>query len=605
MFVPLDHGQIRLLRIQPGTGQDIICDLQVVALTSCAQNYEALSYTWGSQILDFDIIIGEEPYSVTSNLYGALKQLRHADGSARIVWVDAICINQKDPKERTTQVNMMADIYLNAGLVIMWLGEEVIIDGISTEGAAFALLEQIQEVFKEHGFVDLDFQLAGPDGYPCPGYGLPYTQTVDWIRLSRVFSKPYFERIWIIQEVVKARKAVLACGSARVAWEIVKNFARNVRKGGCIGNLEYTWSAPGIVSINAMADLKEGKGIDLIQLLVKTSGYRATKEVDKVFALMNLASNSGDVGVRVDYSLENEPSKVWETLALHNLTVHQNLLCLSNAGTWSSSKKLQSWVADYHDFGGACLALHGQDHFKASGNTQALITASDDKRVLIVEGYIVDSVAKIAPEVPPAIPKAIRSQTGPLIWLTKEEDQERLAWQAAGLMNGLDVAKSAFKYREGVVRERELARTMCCDLLMTDERANIDRAHQVHQWWIKTVLTYMLKTIPEDPEEFRALQLELEMSKPVGVRMEEITNSSVSFGSGRCVCATVEGDLGQVPFGTRPGDLICIFKGGIVPFLLRKDGDYYQLVGECFVNGIMYGEALDRQDIVEQSFNIR
>ncbi|PVH83121.1 HET-domain-containing protein [Cadophora sp. DSE1049] len=605
MFEPLDQGQIRLLHIQPGTGQDIVCDLQVVTLTSCAQKYEALSYTWGSQDLDSEIIICEESYSVTSNLYSALRQLRHHDGPARIIWIDAICINQKAISERTTQVNMMADIYRNAGLVIMWLGEEVIIDGISTEGAAFALLEQIQEVFNEHGLVDLDFQLTGPDGYPCPGYGLPYTQTVDWIRLSRVFSKPYFERIWIIQEVVKARKATLACGSATVDWEIVRNLARSVQKGGCIGNLEYTGSAPGIVSINAMADLKEGKGIDLIQLLVKTSGYKATKEVDKVFALMNLASNSEDVGVRVDYSLENEPSKVWETLALYNLTVHQNLLCLSNAGIRSSSKKLQSWVANYQDSGGACLALHGKDHFKASRDLKALITVSDDKKVLTVEGYNVDSVAVIAQEVPPAIPKAIRSQTGPLIWLTKEEDQERAAWQAAGLMNCLGIAKYAFKYPQGLAREKELARTMCCDLLMTDERANIDRAHQVHQWTIKTMQTYVLQPIPEDPDEFRALQLNLEMSKPVGVRMEEIMNSIASFGSGRSVCATAGGDLGQVPFGTRPGDLVCILKGGIVPFLLREDGECYRLVGECFVNGIMYGEALDRRDIVEQRFNIR
>ncbi|KAK0117706.1 hypothetical protein ONS95_012035 [Cadophora gregata] len=605
MFEPLDQGQIRLLNILPGTGRDIVCELQVVTLTSCAEKYEALSYTWGSQDFEFDIIISYESYPVTANLHGALKHLRHNSETARIVWIDAICINQRDSKERTTQVNMMADIYRNADLVIMWLGEEISIDGISTESAAFALLKQIQEVFDEHGLVELDFQLTGPTGFPCPGYGLPYTQTVDWIRLSRVFAKPYFERIWIIQEVVKARKAILACGSATVDWEIVRNFARSVQKGGCIGNLEFTMSAPGIVSINAMADLKEGKGIDLIQLLVKTSGYKATKEVDKVFALMNLASDSEDVGVRVDYSLEDQPFRVWETLALYNLTVRLNLLCLSNAGIRASTGQSQSWVADYQDIGSACLALHGQDHFRASGNTQALITVSDDKKVLTVEGYIVDSIAIIAPEVPPAIPKAVRSQTGPLIWLTKNEDQERAVWQAAVLMDCLEIAKSAHKYPDGLAREKELARTMCCDLLMTDERANIDRAHQVHQWTIKTMQTYVLQPIPEDPDELRALQLELEKSKPVGVRMEEIMNSFASFCSGRSICATAGGDLGQVPFGTRPGDLVCILKGGIVPFLLREDGEYYRLVGECFMNGIMYGEALDSQNIVEQSFKIR
>ncbi|KAG4432042.1 hypothetical protein IFR05_012481 [Cadophora sp. M221] len=604
MFEPLEQGQIRLLHIQPGTGPEIICELQVVTLASHAQKYEALSYTWGSQDLEFEVIISKESYPVTSNLHGALKHLRRDDGQARIIWIDAICIDQKNFQERTSQVIMMADIYLNAGLVIMWLGEEITIDGISTEGVAFALLRKIQEVFDVHGLVDLDFQLTGPDGDPCPGYGLPNTQSVDWVRLSRVFSKPYFERIWIIQEVVNARKAVLACGSVSVNWEIVRNFARSVRKCGCLGNLEYDGSAPGITSVIAMAELKEEKGVDLIPLLVKTSGYKATKEVDKVFALMNLASNTDDVGIRVDYSLESEPFKVWETLALYNLTVHQNLLCLSNAGIRSSSKKSQSWVADYEGFGGACLALHGKDHFSASKDTKAPIIASDDNQVLKVEGCIVDNVAVIAPEVAQFVPKAIRSQTGPLTWLTKEEDQERAVWMTGGLLNGLEIAKSAFKY-EGIARERELARAMCCDLLMTGERANIDRAHQVHQWAIKTMQNYVLQPFPEDPKELKALQLEIESTKPVGVRMEEIMNSIASFGSGRSVCATARGDLGQVPFGTQPGDLVCILKGGIVPFLLREDGDCYRLVGECFVNGIMYGEALDNQDLVDRKFDIR
>jgi hypothetical protein len=354
-----------------------------------------------------------------------------------------------------------------------------------------------------------------------------------------------------------------------------------------------------------MTDLKEEEGIDLISLLVKTSGYKAIKEVDRVFALINLASNAEHVGVQIDYSLENEPFKVWETLALHNLTVHRNLLCLSNAGTRSSLKNSQSWVANYEDFGGACLALHGKEHFRASRDMKGPIVVSDDKRVLTIEGYIVDSIAIVAPEVAQSIPKAIRLQTGPLVWLTREEDQERAVWMTGSLLNCLEPAKSAFKYEEGLTRDRELARTMCCDLLMTGERANIDRAHQVHQWAIKTMQTYVLQPLPEDPEEMKALRQEMESTKPVGVKMEEITNPIASFGSGRSVCATVRGDLGQVPFGTHPGDLVCILKGGIVPFLLREDGDCYQLVGECFINGIMYGEALDRQDLIEQKFHIR
>ena len=84
-------------------------------------------------------------------------------------------------------------------------------------------------------------------------------------------------------------------------------------------------------------------------------------------------------------------------------------------------------------------------------------------------------------------------------------------------------------------------------------------------------------------------------------------HSATAFGTNRSVCATVRGDLGRVPFGTEPDDLVCVMKGGIVPYLLRrrkKKDECYALVGECFVNGIMYGECLARRDLVERESRI-
>jgi hypothetical protein len=59
--------------------------------------------------------------TVTRNLFDALKALRYAD-KTRLLWVDALCINQDDTIDRTTQVNLMAEIYKNALRTVVWLG---------------------------------------------------------------------------------------------------------------------------------------------------------------------------------------------------------------------------------------------------------------------------------------------------------------------------------------------------------------------------------------------------------------------------------------------------------------------------------------------------
>jgi hypothetical protein len=203
-FIMLNPGQIRLLHIQPGKGSELSCNISVVPLAS-ALPYDALSYTWGHQELSHEIFVSGKPVGVTSNLYSALTYVRHEDEEL-IIWTDAVCIDQHNDAERSAQVGMMADIYRRARRVIMWVGEETEFDKV-----AFSLLQQLKDVFSQHGCVDFDFQ-TGPNGMENPGYGLPGTNSTKWIALSRLFLRPYFRRIWVIQEVVRATRALVVCG---------------------------------------------------------------------------------------------------------------------------------------------------------------------------------------------------------------------------------------------------------------------------------------------------------------------------------------------------------------------------------------------------------
>jgi hypothetical protein len=101
--------------------------------------YEALSYVWGEESSQYFVWLAGYRHRVTENLHRALYQLRPSSGH-RTLWIDALCINQKDNEERNEQVQKMRNIYSQATKVVVWLGAsyENSID-------AFALLEDIRK----------------------------------------------------------------------------------------------------------------------------------------------------------------------------------------------------------------------------------------------------------------------------------------------------------------------------------------------------------------------------------------------------------------------------------------------------------------------------
>lgn len=112
----LGRPAIRLLSLNRGSNDDKIrCSLFQAELQERdnAISYEALSYTWGSPDLTESIIVDGYYLNVTSHLYVALQHLRHQDED-RILWIDAICIDQGNVKERGHQVEQMSKIYKEA-----------------------------------------------------------------------------------------------------------------------------------------------------------------------------------------------------------------------------------------------------------------------------------------------------------------------------------------------------------------------------------------------------------------------------------------------------------------------------------------------------------
>ncbi|KAI0381004.1 heterokaryon incompatibility protein-domain-containing protein [Hypomontagnella monticulosa] len=146
--IPLDAAGLlfRLLQLLPGDTEPLQCNL-TVHTTSAAPVYEALSYVWGTQASQGSHAIkvnGVDVY-ISTNLHAALTSLRDSTTS-RILWVDAICINQQDNQEKGVQVSKIVDIYKNAFNVVAYIGED---NGSYTDLFNFFNRDRKDESFNE------------------------------------------------------------------------------------------------------------------------------------------------------------------------------------------------------------------------------------------------------------------------------------------------------------------------------------------------------------------------------------------------------------------------------------------------------------------------
>ncbi|KAK4160704.1 ankyrin repeat-containing domain protein [Cladorrhinum sp. PSN259] len=214
----LDQANIRLLRLIPhGDGNtDIRCQLFKYPLHK--QNggthlYEALSYTWGSESKSESIYIERDNESgknagylrVTLNLYAALLHLRDRF-TERILWVDAICINQGNIPEKESQILFMTKIFARARAVIVWLGEAA-----NDSDKALDVIRGAAE--KQH----TNFPIVGASQQAI------HQQPTDSrahgtipLAISELLERPWFQRFWILQEVAAARYVLIKCGHKEI-----------------------------------------------------------------------------------------------------------------------------------------------------------------------------------------------------------------------------------------------------------------------------------------------------------------------------------------------------------------------------------------------------
>jgi hypothetical protein len=175
-----------------------------------ALEFEALSYIWGEPKFTNRVSLQQSHLCITTSLQDALRGLRFTS-QPRTLWVDTLCINQKDNNERNTQVQMMARIYEKAIKVVIWLGIEADGTDQNTLGALEAALKLcrfakqlgLASLGRLRDYEDEDYYNEREAGRKSAfkKYQLLLEQIVmkiDLIELLDLLQRDWFSRVWIL-----------------------------------------------------------------------------------------------------------------------------------------------------------------------------------------------------------------------------------------------------------------------------------------------------------------------------------------------------------------------------------------------------------------------
>lgn len=601
----LDPFEIRVLEILPGTGADKLrgrlrhCSLELKASFALAVDgsaapmvYTALSYTWGPNVFDETIECEGHVKNITKSLALALRAFRQEHSSV-VMWIDQICINQDDNEEKAQQIPLMSRIYQNAMNTVIWLGEST-----SNSASAIKLLEDVRLLLQ---FTE---KTIGPDDFE--GLNLPSKDSEVWEALWDFLSRPWFTRLWIIQEVILSFDSWVVCGNHMTTWDVLSlaclhlwtcGISRWLGEKFNSGSRALDFQRDLCESVQHLSSMKSSYhsvNMPLFDLLVESREAKCYDNRDKVYGLLGVCQEQDRSAIKPSYADEFLVTHLYRDITTRHLNDNKSSLRLGVVLTCvdHESLDLPSWVPDWRN----TRRTHSLGHstttttpYMACGHLTIEIgrlhppLESKNKNELRLYGISVDTIAKVSatftnPELSLDDPTTANEDLKDMrSFVTKLEEYPGSGtvfsafWQT--LVAGKDVtemAKAPTAYEEVIS-------------LLLDESTGLSPSLPGQ--------TYSARQ--RRPAGKGKLELANLKTRTAGKTFQDVRTSMVHAVRNRRLCFTDKGYLGLVPETSKVGDEIHILDGCHIPYLLRKvDNRRHRLVGECYVHGIMRGEAV-------------
>jgi hypothetical protein len=380
------------LTLDPGAEEElIVCSLNTHSLTNLGVEYEALSYTWGSEADKAEIRVNNRSMPVTRNLFEALKALRLPD-KQRVLWIDAICINQTDLRERDSQVNIMRHIYKGARAVIVWLGPAA--DNSLSALDLLVKLSTIRE--KRHDFGSYGVILR----QALSSAGLPDFEDADGKALKLLLERPWVRRVWVIQEVAVSKTSTVLCGDGETSWDVMANAARAIHEAQLMVLL-----GDGYKHVSRLQAFREaiaaGMELPLTMLLLSAVACQATDPRDKIFSMLGMATDviqpGKPDGLRIAAKYEKTPPEVFIDFAKECIDYFDALDVLAGKLFEAEESKLPSWVPNWSmDLICTPLMIRASPSgYNACKSHGARCSYGENGRNLYIHGIMFDQVANV------------------------------------------------------------------------------------------------------------------------------------------------------------------------------------------------------------------
>lgn len=628
LYEPLDS--IRLLRFgSTNDTSNIDAYLESFALNSSScPPYFALSYVWGPESHSNKIKINGNEVGILDSLYAFVRKVPTLPefSSDTWWWIDSICINQKDAREKSSQIKIMGKIYKRAEKTVVWLGNEID-DTFSAESrvctGAISALHRLErkrfEFTRDDGSLNREEfrQLRDPKW------------KIDWKLIERLLLRPWWRRVWTLQEFLICNKLALYCGKESISrlslqvaiyalWAVgaTDGLLMDVRAfyGGWNRRRIYQWHA------------KRKGEMGLIALLAYVGDCGATDERDRVYSLLGVARDSAMVG-------QTNPSdgvdKVYAKLVLSFIAKYNSLdiICFAHlfnafAPRSQMGSALPSWVPDWRAQVGSkvipVMASQGSKKsignfrppsiieatavYSASGTHVPDFDISEDLRNLSCDGIILDTIDGIGGTK-----------------FNESEDQ----------INDLEIGGTSLTQSDSTTNNTP-ARAMAqdFDLMETVSRCLVldreDRylGNNIPHDYFRADFIAFCKASSETPKIVHLLFLEwFQANKSLKIRGYTISESAElvqqpkaqedfkTLADEKCflsrfrdtiaemarrLITTRAGYVGMAPFRARKGDIVCILYGCSIPVLLReREEGSYDFIGEVYLDGFMNGEGLN------------
>lgn len=544
--LPEDH--VRLFMLFPGeSGAPLKGAIYSVPFDD-AGIYRTLSYVWGDEDQQrHPLVTPDGSIQITNTLKTCLEKLRMRKISITL-WVDALCINQAEPVEKSQQIRLLPEIFQGAACTLAFLGA----DGDSDAAIEMLLQVRAKDVVKgkPKAYWPEDLPVVDPSWQERR---TPPPDAAIWADVRALFSRAWFRRVWIVQEVAIAPTVKVICGKWMIEWYDLFAAMEIVDQEHEASNQDLRPWGPFLTLAKHREWEARLKRWPLYLLLENYRHVDSSLKRDRFFALVGLAEDGYRDEFAPDYKAKFE--EVVLRVAEGVLAQDQGMKLLYRAGLSAQSDRFPSWLPDWTISRPSSLAdsLDRGVEFDACASITGSIDHRQGSDEILAHGCVVDEISEVSSS-------------------TNEPTQRKSYFLE------IDTMVDSLKKRVGKGHFEEWKwKTPIAGAECPIHNGNVTGDIGLH-------------------DSYKALRQSHKRSK---ANLAEKSSAYVSLLDDKVrgwrFALTKEGRCAVIPHEAQADDEVCILQSGVVPFVIRRSKRVgaYRLVGECFVAGMMQGELRD------------